>query len=243
MRIDPVVLRVTAPLLVIPALTMACSPNAVPPAPAPVPPVALIEPDSSTPATGLLVMAHGGGGEWDQAVAEAVAPLRHERPTALALGMADPLTLSAALDSLENRGVQRVAVVRLFVSGTSFLAQTRYLLGLGPAPARFISHHGSGSGHTIPDPIGHDLDVATHVDGLVDHEVTGRILVDRSRQLSRDPGSESVLWLAHGLGDPDANGRLEAAMANWAQGLHELGFAAAHAATLREDWPEARERA
>ena len=98
---------------------------------------------SASNTTGLLVMAHGGGDDWDQAVERAVTPLRNERPTALALGMADPVTMTAALDSLRGRGVERVAVVRLFVSGSSFLAQTRYFLGLGPAPTHFISHHGA----------------------------------------------------------------------------------------------------
>lgn len=234
-------------LVLLPLLTLACSSMESPRAPGPVPSPAATGPqitaDRTKTPTGLLVMAHGGGGEWDHAVGQAVAPLRQERPTALALGMADPVTLQAALDSLRLQGVERVAVVRLFVSGTSFLAQTRYLLGLGPAPAHFISHHG-GEGHQgPPDPVVHGLDVATHVEGLVDHEATGRILLERSRQLSTDPGSESVLWLAHGLGDPDANGRLEAAMARGVRALKEAGFAEARAMALREDWPEARQRA
>ena len=242
--------RSAAGLLLVPILTWACSPASGPVSSAPVPHSGESatgsaddgrRPTRSSPTIGLLVMAHGGGGAWDQAVDQALAPLREERPTALALGMADPATLGPSLDSLRHQGVERVAVVRLFVSGTSFLVQTRYLLGLGPAPAYFISHHGTG--HGMPDPIAHGLEVATHVDGLVDHDVTGRILVDRSTELSVNPESESVLWLAHGQGDSDANARLESAMARWAGELEPLGFAATRPATLREDWPEARKQA
>src|SRR5687768_10427420 len=76
---------------------------------------------------GVLVMAHGGTPEWDAAIAEATAPLANQVPTAIAYGMADPATLAHALDSLSSEGVERVAVVRMFISGDSFIQQTEYL--------------------------------------------------------------------------------------------------------------------
>ena len=71
---------------------------------------------------GVLVMAHGGGSEWNETVAEAVAPLSSDVPAVVAYGMADPVTLESGLDSLRQLGVDRVAVVRVFVSGDSFRA-------------------------------------------------------------------------------------------------------------------------
>ena len=47
-------------------------------------------------------MAHGGDGEWNQAVVDAVEPLRAPLPTALAFGMADPTSLAAGVDSLSG---------------------------------------------------------------------------------------------------------------------------------------------
>ena len=91
-----------------------------------------IEPVRDRP--GVLVMAHGGGAEWNGRVEEALKPLRARIPVALALGMADPGTMQSALDSLHDQGVNAVAVVRLFVSGASFLHPTEFLLGLRPDP-------------------------------------------------------------------------------------------------------------
>src|SRR5688500_5239450 len=79
---------------------------------------------------GILIMAHGGMPEWDAAVAEAVTPMKDVVPTSLALGMADPATMQAALDSLQSQGVDKVAVVRLFLSGESFIHDTEFYLGL-----------------------------------------------------------------------------------------------------------------
>ena len=83
-------------------------------------------PRNSSSGAGILVMAHGGQPEWDQAVVDAVLPLKQRIPIALALGMADPVTLQAGLDSLEAQGAESVAVVRLFLSGESFLHDTEF---------------------------------------------------------------------------------------------------------------------
>lgn len=106
-------------------------------------PAAPAAPDTTAP--GLLLMAHGGGPEWNAAVEAAVAPLRGKYPVAIAFGMADPNTLGDALDALRQQGARRVAVVRLFLDGRSFLHQTEYFLGLrADPPERFLLHsHGS----------------------------------------------------------------------------------------------------
>lgn len=81
------------------------------------------------PKTGLLIMAHGGDPEWNQDVQTAVAPLKAEYPTEIAFGMATPSTLEAAVQKLEACGVEKIAVVRMFVSGDSFLDSTEFILG------------------------------------------------------------------------------------------------------------------
>src|SRR5688572_24758731 len=89
---------------------------------------------TAEPAVGILIMAHGGMPEWDAAVAEAVRPMKDVVPTSLAMGMADPATMQAALDSLQSQGVDKVAVVRLFLSGESFIHDTEFYLGLRDDP-------------------------------------------------------------------------------------------------------------
>ncbi len=82
--------------------------------------------------TGVLVMAHGGDPEWNREVETTVAPLQQTIPTEIAFGMATPSTMEAAIQRLESRGVRRINVVRMFVSGESFVEPTEYILGLRP---------------------------------------------------------------------------------------------------------------
>jgi hypothetical protein len=111
-------------------------------------PSAAAQPADDAP--GLLVMAHGGDPAWNASVEDALAPLRQRYPVALAFGMADPASLGAGLGELAERGAERVAIVRLFLDGRSFLHQTEYFLGLrDDPPAQFILHgaHGAPAGH------------------------------------------------------------------------------------------------
>ena len=190
-------------------------------------------------------MAHGGGPEWNRTVSDLVAPLRSEIPVALAFGMADPATLGASLDTLRSAGVERVAVVRLFVSGKSFLDQTEYVLGLSDEPpAVFAPSHAAMSGHGShgpPSPIEHGLSIATHEDGLMVSAEAQRIMLDRVRHLSSEPGSESVLLVAHGMGDDAEDREVVRAMEAIADRIRAEGFAAVRVATLREDWAAKRE--
>lgn len=98
------------------------------------------------PKTGLLIMAHGGDPEWNQDVQTAVAPLKAEYHTEVAFGMATPSTLEAAVQKLEACGVEKIAVVRMFISGDSFLDSTEFILGHRSTPP--ATSHGA---HQSPD--------------------------------------------------------------------------------------------
>ena len=99
---------------------------------------------------GLLLMAHGGAPDWNAAVEAAVRPLAGAATVEIAFGMAAAATMQAAATRLEAKGVNRIAVVRLFISGESFLERTEQILGLRPgAPPRppHGGHPGHGQGH------------------------------------------------------------------------------------------------
>lgn len=213
---------------------------------------AAAQPAQPAPASppGLLVMAHGGTPAWNAAVEAAVAPLRARYRVAVAYGMADPGSLGEGLEALARQGAERVAVVRLFLDGRSFLHQTEYFLGLRPdPPAQFILHgdhgqHGSGHGSQhdggTPAPVAHGLELALSAEGLMQAEEVGAILAARAEALSEAPAEESVLVLAHGTGDDRENARWIAAIEHLSGGLRALGFHAVRVETLREDWPEPR---
>lgn len=195
---------------------------------------------------GVLVMAHGGGKAWNSEVEAMLAPLKLEQPLELAFGMADPNTMEAAVRKLEAQGVGRIAVVRLFISGDSFLGRTEQILGLAPgappkpAPDAYAGH----SGHQ-----GHDMSLwridsqARFVlsgEGLADAPEMGAVLAERARNLSHAPERESVLILAHGPEDDAENQRWIASIETRAQPVRDLGFRRVEVMTLREDWPEKR---
>ena len=202
---------------------------------------------------GVLVMAHGGKPDWEAEVTTALAPLEGEQPFEIAFGMADAASLQAAVDKLEARGVDRIGVVRLFVSGESWYERTRQILGLEPgAPARpaedpHAGHHGHGGhgmGHSMEFwRLDSDARFALSEDGLMDAPEMGQVLATRAETLSRDPAVEDVLVLAHGPADDAEDLRWKAQLDDRADAIRALGFRHVQVETLREDWPEKRKEA
>ena len=199
----------------------------------------------AAPKSGILVMAHGGSAAWNENIEAAVAPLQDKYPTEIAFGMARTSTIRDAVQRLEKRGVRRIAVVRMFMSGDSFLETTEYILGKRDSLPG--AHHGSGGGgHHMEAP----KQITTHASlvvsrgGVGESPLVDQILADRVKALSTNPSEESVLILAHGPRDEAENERWLANMRLRAQEVHELGaFRHVQCETLREDWPERRAEA
>ncbi len=205
---------------------------------------------------GVLLMAHGADSIWNSAVEEAVQTLRDFCPIAISFGMADPRSLEKAIQVLEAQGVGRIAVVRLFVSGDSFRHQTEYFLGVRPdPPAQLIlneSHHSRQrtpdqaaidlvGAQDTPPPIDIKATLSLNQEGLSESNYIADILVQRVQSLSRDYRRESVLILAHGEGDEEANRRWLIHMEDIAEKVRSLGlFRAVWVETLREDWEKKR---
>ena len=190
--------------------------------------------------TGVLVMAHGGGAVWNAHVNQALAPVRERIPLTLALGMADPSTLQAALDSLRDQGVRTVAVVRLFISEASFRHQTEYLFGLrADPPARAMVGHRMVQGTELPL-----LQLSGRIlldqEGLAGSSQVTQIITDRAEANAPGPAGTGVMLIAHGMGSEDENDSLLSAMEELGRELRSQGYAEVQVATLREDWPAAR---
>ena len=191
---------------------------------------------------GLMVMAHGGGDQWNTAVESAVMPLREEFPVAIAFGMADPVTMKAAVTELEERHVGCIAVVRLFMSAHSFLHQTEYLLGLREDSLAFFISHGSHVNHGF-NPL--PLDLLTRVKisetALLDAPEMGEILAANALALSDSSGTESVLIIAHGAGDDEVNAEWIQKLDLLADSIRSTGlFIEVAVHSLREDWEDKR---
>ena len=199
---------------------------------------------------GVLVMAHGGGETWNREVEATLAPLRAQYPLEIAFGMADAAAMQDSTTRLEARGVRRIAVVRLFVSGESWYERTEQILGLKPgAPARPADDaqagHGGHAGHGMSFwAIDTDASFAMSREGLMQAPEMGDVLVERARGLSLDPAREDVLVLAHGPEDDGENQRWLDQIDARADAVRKaMPFRRVQVETLREDWPEKREAA
>lgn len=194
---------------------------------------------------GVLVMAHGGGAEWNRDVAAALAPIGEDYPVEIAFGMADAGSLEEGVHRLEEKGVKRIGVVRLFISGESWYERTEQILGLTPgAPGKPAAGAGPGehAGHGMAFwRLDTGAAFALSTQGLADAPEMGAVLTQRARGLSRDPAQEDVLILAHGPGDDAENQRwLEQINARVDTVRQALPFRRVQVETLREDWPDKR---
>lgn len=208
---------------------------------------------------GVVVMAHGGPQAWNEGVSRMLQPLGKQYELEIAFGMADAYSLQEAVSKLESRGVTDIGVVRLFISGESWLERTGQILGLqegaperpAPEPAMH-GGHGDHDGHASQHT-GHrmefwqvDSDARFRLsqEGLSEAPEMDAVLVERVTALSKDPHNEDVLILAHGPGDDAENERWLRYINERTKALREdYTFNSIKVATLREDWPEKRDAA
>lgn len=207
---------------------------------------------ASTAPVGIVVMAHGGKPDWEAGLLDALKDLMSRAKLEVAFGMASAPSIQEAVSRLQERGARRIAVVRLFVSGDSFLTETRKILGLEPgAPARakesaahqeHAHHHDHGA--DLLWRVDSSAEFAVSGAGLMDSPQMGKVLAKRAVALSKEPRHESVLILAHGPEDDRENKRWVEKISGLAA---EIGrakpFREIRVETLREDWPEKRAEA
>ena len=146
---------------------------------------------------GVLVMAHGGGAEWNKQVDASLAGLRDRLPVSLAFGMANPQTLQASLDSLRDHGASTVAVVRLFISGDAFLHQTEFLFGLrsDPPEQAIMGHHMMEGSHL--KPLKTNSRILLDRQGMVGSSEAARILLDRQGMVGSSEAARILLARAN----------------------------------------------
>ena len=182
---------------------------------------------------GVLILAHGGSGRWNQAVQQTVAEAQLTYPTQITFGMGmhpqEVQDLQRAVQALEQQGVSRLVVVPLLISSASeVMRQFQYLLGLrdhGPweAQVKPIERH-------VPVVMTGPLD---------DDPVVAEVLLERASNLSQTPAEESIVLVAHGPNSDEDNLQWLAVMDRLARRVKELGhFRAVIPVTMRDDAPK-----
>ncbi|MEL7833753.1 sirohydrochlorin chelatase [Fodinibius sp. Rm-B-1B1-1] len=169
--------------------------------------------------TGILIMAHGGGEEWNQHVKDAADPLEETYPVEFAWGMANYVTLQNAIQQLEQQGVSHIVAIPLFISSYSpIIRQNEYLFGMRDSladRAMPLMHHTEEyvemteakidssdymHGMLMPPNLP-QLDINTEItmtSALDNHDIVAKILYDRVSTLSENPANETVVIAAHG---------------------------------------------
>ena len=186
--------------------------------------------------TGLLIVAHGAGPEWNGPVRETAAQVRWDHgPIEVAFLMGAESATSgwdSALTRLVSAGARNVVVVPLMVSSFGeHYDQVRYLAGeVAELPGALAAHHGHGAASpAVPMRVTPALDAAPELAEAIAARWTGLGAEDRRRPL---------LLVAHGPTD-------ESAVAGWHLSLGSVGalvqrregIREVRAALLRDDAP------
>ena len=215
---------------------------------------------------GVIVLAHGGSPRWNNEVRKAAGKLADRYPTIVVLGMADATATQKAVDALEDLGVNKIAVIPLYVSSHSELyRQIEFILGLRSAPD---PDYVEAMHRAMENPLkfvwkkvtlknvqyalkmikSHramnlNQQVARRVPlvflpALDKSPLVGEILAQRALKLSTKPSEESVLIVAHGPLRDDDDMLWTADMESLAEPVRKLGFRSVCVGTMRDDAPE-----
>lgn len=194
----------------------------------------------------VLIMPHGSIQPYNDGVEQVIASLRKRYRVELAYGMADPLVLNQAVQTLEREGYKRAVFVRMYALEGHMKAESDYILGIeAHSPAQGHDGHGAGSNQASP-PRARTAMLFETFGGYEEDPLIADILRERILENSKQPSNETVILLAHGSMGEEENARWEAMMnTNIARIKENLPqpFRAIRAMTLREDWPDKREQA
>ena len=192
---------------------------------------------------GVLLMAHGGSADWNEAVTSVASDIDGVMPIEIAFGMADAGSIERAAERLEDRGVTHAGVVRLFVSGASWLERTQMILGLkegAPSKEEWAAEKAARTGMSMPMGfwnIQSPLRFLLSKEGLANSKEMDIVVRDRIASLSKNPHKETVIVIAHGTGNDEENSewiRLISERTKLAKA--ELGMDQIRVFSLREDW-------
>jgi hypothetical protein len=203
--------------------------------------------DENSNKFGVLVMAHGGTDGWNKGVEDSLNDLRSLYPLEIAFGMADAGSIENAVRNLEAQGVDHVGVIRLFVSGESWLHRTEQILGIESGALSKALDHSAMDHAAMPMgfwKINSDIEFHLSKEGLSEAEEMDQVLLSRVRALSSNSGSEVVVIIAHGPAEDEENVRWISKIIERTKLVkQEMNIRDVQVFTLREDWEEKREGA
>jgi sirohydrochlorin ferrochelatase len=147
---------------------------------------------------GTLIVAHGGGPEWNAGVDSVAAQVRLEGPVAVSFLMgpgAAKARFQDMVSELVRRGASEVVVVPMLVSSHSgHFEQIRWLAGETDTLDAEMQHHLHMSG-IERSRAGVPIRLARAIDDAPD---VADVLADRARALATDPRKQALFLVGHG---------------------------------------------
>ena len=196
---------------------------------------------------GVVIMPHGSTQPWNDAAERTIEPLKTKYKIEMAYGMGDSGIIQNAVSLLEQQGVKRIVFVRMYELERHMKPLTDYILGLTNSPTLPGHADGHGRDSAFPSQIRSAALFSTFGGYTENFPPIANVLCERITEVSQEPSKETVVLLAHGAQtDEDNNHWLSVIRANIERVKKDprcAPFKAIKAATVREDWPEQREKA
>lgn len=190
---------------------------------------------------GVVIMPHGSSQPYNDAVETTIAPLTSRYQIELAYGMGDAAIIQDAVSRLEQRGVRKIVFGRMYGLIEHMKAKTDYILGLSD------EYLGKLEQGRIPPAQIRSAAIFSTFGGYEEGADIARVLHERIMEISQNPSEETVVLLAHGTKSDEDNQRwlsvIDANIEKLRQEPHCAKLKAIKAMTVREDWPELREKA
>lgn len=148
--------------------------------------------------SGVLIVAHGGGADWNRQVIDVSASVRHDGPVGVSFLMgpgASERPFQREVAVLRAAGATRIVVVPFFMSSHSeHMDQLRWLIGRRDALDSTMMHHLHMGGIERPSDMS-GLLLTTALDSAGE---LSDALTDRARRLADRRSERAVLLLGHG---------------------------------------------
>ena len=195
-------------------------------------------PVSSDETIGVVIMPHGATKPYNDAVEKTIEPLKSKFKVEMAYGMGDAVTIQNAISKLENQGIKKIVFVRMYPTSSQLKEKTDYILGL----SNKIPEQWDG---LIPLQIRNSAIINTFGGYEEDNLIAG-IFLERIKEFSKKPEEETIILLAHGGSNDQAEIIRKKRMKkhiDWVQKQFSHPFKKITGLALREDWPEKRENA
>ena len=195
-------------------------------------------PISNNNPIGVVIMPHGATKPYNDAIEKTIQPLKKKYQVEMAYGMGDSISLQNAISNLEGKGIKRIVFVRMYPSSDQFKEKTDYILGLDSR----VPEQWDG---LIPSQVRTSAIINTF-GGYEEDSLIAGIFLDRIKEVSKNPTEETIILLAHGGKNEQAeklrNEKMDSHI-SWIQKQSNPPFKKIIGMTLREDWPDKRAKA